>query len=535
MKLIKQNKKIFSLIFLILALVFLVNYFTLFFYQKLIKNITDTSADLWIYLALVLTSVIIMFIYNITKSFLRKTLVNFIHKKIFEKILKANPKNVSSKDNQKYFYLLSEGLLRYVSDYYMPILSFVLMSFELLGLVVALGVSSPITLSYTLPLLFVFLMIPFLMKKQINDASDLELEIIKKPLDKSLKFVNLITSYKSIDKQAHLIDLYKSDFGNKYLKTINKFSTKYMKLQTISGVSASLFFASLFLVGTLFFIYKPDLITISIYASVIFLSHSMSVNVTQAITNLTDIGIQKLKFKNNVESLGFEYKKLFDIVDFNQNSTQSLSAINLKDFNYQINENKKLKIDKLQINQNQKILINGQSGEGKSTLFLLLNKFLDHDQLVEYFDHQNNKIQNVSQKLPKVTIINKEMEFFEGSLKNNIIFSDRELNEQEANLIKLFDLDKLNFEEEVNVESPQYSLGQIQRLNLLRSLLSDNEWIFIDEAISNIDKKNLENIVNHLINSNKTIIMISHTLTQDLSDKFDKTYIIEKGELYEAN
>ena len=82
--------------------------------------------------------------------------------------------------------------------------------------------------------------------------------------------------------------------------------------------------------------------------------------------------------------------------------------------------------------------------------------------------------------------------------------------------------------------STDLSLGQKQKITLIRALYSDREFLILDEPTASVDVytevdfyKSLEEFTR-----NKTSIFISHRL---ISSKFsDKIFVLENGEIIES-
>ena len=79
----------------------------------------------------------------------------------------------------------------------------------------------------------------------------------------------------------------------------------------------------------------------------------------------------------------------------------------------------------------------------------------------------------------------------------------------------------------IGEDGNKLSVGQKQRLNILRALYNDPDVLIFDESTSALDKEN-ENSFLNLINEfkgKKTIIFITHK--KELLNSFDKIYEIK--------
>lgn len=75
--------------------------------------------------------------------------------------------------------------------------------------------------------------------------------------------------------------------------------------------------------------------------------------------------------------------------------------------------------------------------------------------------------------------------------------------------------------------------GEKQRLSLARAFTSNCPIILMDEATSQLDNENMDKIENLVLDSDKTVISITHRLVKRVLQKYDKIYIISQGHIVE--
>ncbi|QBQ07621.1 ABC transporter ATP-binding protein/permease [Spiroplasma gladiatoris] len=76
---------------------------------------------------------------------------------------------------------------------------------------------------------------------------------------------------------------------------------------------------------------------------------------------------------------------------------------------------------------------------------------------------------------------------------------------------------------EITDNVTNFSGGEKQRLSIIRGLLQNKDWYFIDEITSALDETSSNKIINLFLNGkNKTIIMVAHKLNESIYSKFDK-------------
>ena len=171
------------------------------------------------------------------------------------------------------------------------------------------------------------------------------------------------------------------------------------------------------------------------------------------------------------------------------------------------------------IKPGQKVLLTGDSGTGKSTLFkLLLNKLTPANGQIIYLYKNGNPIKSPVQvgNLPQDPIV------FPASIKDNITMFDSKIQENvqtAVNKVQLTnDLAKMpaGLETQVDLKNENLSGGQRQKVVLARSLIHDQPFVLMDEVTSAIDQTATEKILDNLLKTKlKTkpqIAIISWTL-----------------------
>ena len=209
--------------------------------------------------------------------------------------------------------------------------------------------------------------------------------------------------------------------------------------------------------------------------------------------------------------------------------------ITLDNISYFIDDKIILKNIKFIINKGDKILINGKSGSGKTTIFNILlglykissGKILvDRNIVKNFLDLKNKK----SIQTQENYLINDQNIYFNVTFKEENDLSVIENDKKYKNLIKLLSLENfVNSRSEksnwkVNEFSKNLSGGEKQRLSLARALYSDFEILLMDEPFSSIEKRLANKILKYIMKnfSNKTILIITH---QHVSKKYFNKFL----------
>ena len=195
-------------------------------------------------------------------------------------------------------------------------------------------------------------------------------------------------------------------------------------------------------------------------------------------------------------------------------------------------------IEKLNIEQGQKVAVTGPSGYGKTTFLNLISGILNPDEGVIKIDGEIVNSLTDSQKrafrISNIGFIFQDFELVEYlSLKDNIIFPYLinpaiKLNEEIENNLEYL-TDKFGLEDKLVRNVNKLSQGEKQRVAICRALLSSPKILLADEPTGNLDPENKENTVNELINyaneNNAVLIMVTHDFS--LLDKFERKINLE--------
>ena len=343
------------------------------------------------------------------------------------------------------------------------------------------------------------------------------------------------------------IKLFQSE--NEFEKRFNNFFEKYSKASALNQFLNSLpkFLAEIYLtiiMGILFLYIHLSGLNIENYLS------TMSVFAVAALRLLPSGS--KIIMNNN--TISFLNPMISDILDlFKKQNNDKIKTVvediitkNLKDTydekNYfEVKDlnfhflNGKNKIETKLINLSFKIQKNsifgiiGKSGSGKSTLLNIICGLINP--ISGAILYKNQDIRNLKDSWKKkIGYVPQEVKIFDDTLLNNITMYNREsLKNDKINIY----LDIVNLKEFVDTlpeglqtilgsEGIELSVGQKQRIGLLRAIIRDPEILILDETTSSLDKKTEDLILSFInkIKKNKTIIFISHD--QNLSNIYDE-------------
>ncbi|MGL5703646.1 MAG: ABC transporter ATP-binding protein [Cetobacterium sp.] len=194
--------------------------------------------------------------------------------------------------------------------------------------------------------------------------------------------------------------------------------------------------------------------------------------------------------------------------------------IKFKNIDLKFNDKIILKNFNLTINKGEKVLIAGKSGKGKSTLLKILLGFNSPDSgEVLFQDIQLNEknIDNIRKYLgymPQSTpFLNDNVEKIINTIFNYKLNSKKKLDYDKLfYYFNLFNLDKNILTKHIN----ELSGGEKQRFAFIITILLDREVWILDEITSSLDQDMKEKVTHYILNSDKTVVLVSHDQTESL-------------------
>ena len=194
----------------------------------------------------------------------------------------------------------------------------------------------------------------------------------------------------------------------------------------------------------------------------------------------------------------------------------------------------------IHISKNETVLLKGRSGAGKSTLLNLMcglikptsgKVFIDNICINELSDDElsnilSERIGIIFQSfnlLPTYTVFeNIEIAIVPKRLKESIV---------KENIMSY--LEKFNLKDKAHLLSSELSVGQQQKVAVIRTLIKQPSVIFADEPTGSVDDETAGEILDHLMNFRKekevTLVIATHG---NIPEKFaDRVYTITSGRI----
>lgn len=247
-------------------------------------------------------------------------------------------------------------------------------------------------------------------------------------------------------------------------------------------------------------------------------------------TNYTDYRVSKKRIEDlfmvNIDN--FNCNEYF-------NKYELKGPIKIKNLNYKYGVRKIFDNLCLEIKKQEKIILIGESGIGKSTLMKIISGFIEVPSgMVKIGPFDISHI-HLDLMRTKISYTSQKEALFTGTIRDNIIYKGDEDLDKIVDIVGLNKIFKssLGLDEVIEEDGENLSGGERQRIILARSLMKKSDIYIFDEAFNELnieeEKRIVKNILKYL--KNKIVIVISHRLTT--LDLFDRILVLEGGKIHE--
>ncbi|TDV24419.1 ABC-type multidrug transport system fused ATPase/permease subunit [Mycoplasmopsis mustelae] len=234
------------------------------------------------------------------------------------------------------------------------------------------------------------------------------------------------------------------------------------------------------------------------------------------------------KFINSLRDV-LASRNLYKMLNLNlplDTSKQILSQIEnieIKDLNFNYNNKLIFKNFNFIFEKGKKYAIIGKSGCGKSTLLNILINNINNYQgqiLINGNDIKNFKDTSIKHHL---SYLNAENFVFDQNVLANVSLLEKD-KQKALNALKFVHMDEdiiQKFDESEFDCFNRLSLGQKQRISLARYIYQNKNILLLDESLSNLNKDLAQKILDNLLKTDKTVIIVSHHFSDEQLQSFN--------------
>ncbi|WKY79566.1 ABC transporter ATP-binding protein [Leuconostoc lactis] len=194
----------------------------------------------------------------------------------------------------------------------------------------------------------------------------------------------------------------------------------------------------------------------------------------------------------------------------------------------------------INVKKGQMVALVGPTGSGKTTIMNLLNRFYDVTGGSVTFDGVDVRQLDLKSLRDHVGIVLQDSVLFTGTVADNIKFGRPEAHDddmidaaKQANIHDFIMSLPDGYQTKVNDESSVFSTGQKQLLSIARTILTNPDFLILDEATSNVDtvtEARIQAAMDNVI-AGRTSFVIAHRLKTILGA--DKIVVLKDGKVIE--
>lgn len=220
----------------------------------------------------------------------------------------------------------------------------------------------------------------------------------------------------------------------------------------------------------------------------------------------------------------------------------SLSKVELKNVSFRYEDSPALADVSLTAEAGDRVLVQGPSGHGKSTLLQVMLGILPPSSGGVYYDGEPMSDRLFYRIRNLIAYASPDVYVFDGSLRDNLLMGARRNGDDRLDeAVRLSGLDRVvkelpeGLDTNIGENGNALSLGQRQRLILARIYLKKPKLVLLDEATANLDPELEEEVIRNLlsfIDDDAILIMVAHKAPGGVG--FSKRFWMENGRLSAA-
>lgn len=488
----------------------------------LIKNVFDmlsnteqTTSDVLNLGIVILVSILIITLFTIVSEYSRNSLIQFKLQKIRDQIILNSFMNKNMNQNQK-----GDNVNQITTDckfieqnYYIPV-------FDLIENVLTFVATAIVILSINITILvliiflvFPILIIPKIFSKTNNRASKKASNTFREFLDNYDDAFSGKSVIEEYEKQSVFIEKIRN-----YLNISTHSMIHYQLFKSISSVTIWFFALVSFFAIQLYAVYLciNGNITLGETLAVIQLSNSILNPITAIIDGI-----------NSIASVKEIHKKLVrKVVLDKQQKLDDCPEIHVNNVSFAYGDKQVLKNIDFSIEANEKILLVGKNGCGKSTLCRIISGH------IEGFEGLINQ-KNIFYKNEHAIYVDQKGYLFNTTIQENITLGDYFEQEELDRVIVMSDLEALIHQKGYDYicakNGDALSGGEKQKIQIARALIRNKKILILDESFSAMDEDSRNKVESNILKiADLTVLCISHQSTRALDQYITKTVVLSK-------
>ena len=440
---------------------------------------------------------------------------NKLKKNLFQTILNKDYQEIKKTHDEEWIHRLTSDTNVIASSILSILPSLCRMVVQLVLALAAIIYLYPIFGLSLLPFIVLIILITYFMRKRLKKAHHLVQETdgkVKVFFFESLQGLSIVHSFVKEDVF--------SKKNEQNLESYKKARLKRNVFAVICSIGFVVVYYAFYILAIIFCgnaIIKGAM-TIGLLTAVV----ALLTQLTGPLGNITSIIPRYYSLLASGERLRIEKEEAYnylskeEIAEFYDKEFKSLN-INKVSFSYidkYGNRVDALKDFSLLVNKNERILIKGHSGGGKTTLFKIILSLLKPESGEVLLNNEvlDPKYERLFAYVPQDNLL------MEGTIKEVISLYDKDVDDdklQEAICLSSSDafINELALKENtyLNEKGSGLSLGEMERIAIARAIYSDAPIMLLDECSASLDLETEKKVISNILSlENKTILLISH-------------------------
>lgn len=193
-----------------------------------------------------------------------------------------------------------------------------------------------------------------------------------------------------------------------------------------------------------------------------------------------------------------------------------------------------------ELKKGERVVILGPSGSGKSTFLRLINRLEEPSSGEVYFKGELITSYNIERIRTKIGMVFQHFNLINNmTVIKNLTFAPTTLNlmtttQAERKALKL--LTHIGLLEKKNAYPASLSVGQKQRIAIIRAMMMDPEVLLFDEPTSALDPESIGEVlslIRELVKSGMTIMIVTHEISF-AKEMASRVIFLDQGKIIES-
>lgn len=534
----KNSRLIIVLLQLSLLVMALMNMFLATLTQDIIDNVfINQTNSIYFYVLRMFIVISICYLFGIVGNYLNLKLLNEVDYKIkeefFDKMQRSSYKFLKSIDASEIYYRMFGDINVFVNYAVKLFVTLPVQVCYIICILLKMSSWSFILTIYAFVLVIIQIVNLIIFKKPITKAVTVKKETEQNIIYKVNEHFHKIEITKVFGIETHKLNEFKNSF-NKVVRVNITNSFLITIFQSFTGIMNQVWYLGLLIISST--LISQNVITVGAFTGFYMLTNSLYGPTISAMETLMGYQECRISFQRFLE-----YYNNYDSSIYQ--GTQKLSKIeNVAFLNISFNFNDKIiyKNASFKFTAGKMVLLMGESGIGKTTLFRMLAKLVNPSSgVIKINDKNICEIEHESY-FNEIGFLIQEPVIFDDTIFSNIVLDDESILENDVinalKAVKLWDrvqMLKKSIYSLIGTGGVQLSSGEAQRLCLARLIAKKKSLLILDEPTAALDNYNKNEIFKILDRykreNNAAILVISH---DDSSKKYaDEIITIENKKI----